>query len=112
MLKYPIQLNYQKSFLKHIINNLENKLSTESVQESVIHDDVYSAYGRLVAAGDSYEANYKHYLFGNNGQKIILKESNSLISDGTTGLRTWQVNIQISTYSFSLQNGYFNDNII
>lgn len=82
-LKYPVSLEYQKAFLKHLLKYLEK-------QDSVIYDSVYEEYGRLVAL-PCKNFNFKHYSIQNCKKDIILKENIQLISDGTTGLRTWQV---------------------
>lgn len=81
--KYPTKITYQVAFLKDIISELVK-------QNADIHDDIYSAYGRLMATPWQENYTYKHY-FLKNFNYVILKESVSLISDGTTGLRTWQV---------------------
>lgn len=81
--QYPIKINYQISFLKEVISKLEK-------QNAEIHDDIYTAYGRLMALPNQEEYFYKHYII-NDSKRISLKESVSLISEGTTGLRTWQV---------------------
>ncbi|CAH1185685.1 unnamed protein product [Phyllotreta striolata] len=105
--KYPIQLNYQKLFLKHVINKLES--SQNSLQETVIHDGVYEVYGHLVAAVDSFK-NYKHYYL-NDCNIITLKESNNLISQGTTGLRTWQASLALSEWII-YNKDQFNEKIV
>lgn len=82
-IKYPIKISYQINFLKEVISRLEK-------QNAEIHDDLYAAYGRLMAQPNQEQFFYKHYLLDTDKQ-ITLKESASLISEGTTGLRTWQV---------------------
>ncbi|KAG5884909.1 hypothetical protein JTB14_034107 [Gonioctena quinquepunctata] len=94
--KYPVQINYAKSFLKHIIDNLE-RLQRCAIQETVICDELYSAYGRLVALRFSSQC-FKHYLLETGDKVISLNESSNLISDGTTGLRTWQAAIALSEW--------------
>uniref|UniRef100_A0A6P7G9R3 Protein-lysine N-methyltransferase EEF2KMT-like n=1 Tax=Diabrotica virgifera virgifera TaxID=50390 RepID=A0A6P7G9R3_DIAVI len=108
VLKYPIQIKYQKLFLKYILDKLESLQAASEIdlEESTIHDDLYSAYGRLVAAGDSVEKNYKHYSLGKEYKVITLKESNSLISDGTTGLRTWQASLALSEWIIQNSNSF------
>lgn len=82
-IKYPIKISYQIAFLKEVISRLEK-------QNAEIHDDLYAAYGRLMAQPNQEQFFYKHYVLDNDKQ-VTLKESASLISEGTTGLRTWQV---------------------
>lgn len=83
-IKFPIKINYQITFLKEVISKLEK-------QNAEIHDDLYAAYGRLMAQPNQQQFFYKHYVM--NDSEITLKESASLVSEGTTGLRTWQVKI-------------------
>ncbi|XP_057652196.1 protein-lysine N-methyltransferase EEF2KMT [Diorhabda carinulata] len=109
VLKFPLQISYQKSFLKHILTVLESETNLE---EPVIHDDIYSAYGRLVATQDTFRENYKHYLLCNENKFITLKESNSLISDGTTGLRTWQASLALSEWIIQNKNVFDDKNVL
>ncbi|KAJ8976881.1 hypothetical protein NQ317_008074 [Molorchus minor] len=92
VLKYPIQISYQKAFLKHLIESLEK-------QDSEVHDNLYSAYGRLVALPSNYEHYFKHYSIKKSGKVVSLRENVNLISDGTTGLRTWQASLALSEWA-------------
>lgn len=83
IIKYPIKIDYQKAFLKHLLKTLENK-------GCEVHDDIYSAYGRLVILTFNSDC-FKHYMIDSTKRIISLKENICLISEGTTGLRTWQV---------------------
>ncbi|XP_023021187.2 protein-lysine N-methyltransferase EEF2KMT [Leptinotarsa decemlineata] len=96
VLECPLEINYQKLYLKHLIQNLE-KLQSGALQETVICDELYTAYGRLVALGSSSQC-FKHYLLGTDDKVISLQESSNLISDGTTGLRTWQASLALSEW--------------
>ncbi|XP_031352406.1 protein-lysine N-methyltransferase EEF2KMT isoform X2 [Photinus pyralis] len=89
VLEYPIQISYQKSFLKHLINRLERKGLTPS-------DCLYDAFGRVVALGDAGPY-FRHY-FLENGKIISLKENSSFISEGTTGLCSWQASLALSEW--------------
>jgi predicted nicotinamide N-methyase len=90
VLKYPVNINYQKAFVKSLLQYLEK-------QGSVIQDILYEEYGRLVAL-QSTTVNFKHYPLENCTRNIILKEDIRLISDGTTGLRTWQAALALSEW--------------
>ncbi|CAG9819008.1 unnamed protein product [Phaedon cochleariae] len=86
VLHLPLPTNYQKSFLKRIIDCLEEcRQRYSELKETVICDEIYSAYGRLVAIAVT-EDNFKHYMIKDKDKVISLKESNNLISDGTTGV--------------------------
>jgi predicted nicotinamide N-methyase len=93
VLKYPVNINYQKAFVKSLLQYLEK-------QGSVIQDILYEEYGRLVAL-QSTTVNFKHYPLENCTRNIILKEDIRLISDGTTGLRTWQAALALSEWVLS-----------
>ncbi|KAI4462238.1 hypothetical protein MML48_5g00003257 [Holotrichia oblita] len=84
--RYPIKISYQVAFLKHLINRLEK------LTDSDINDDVYDAFGRLMSLVDR-EKCYKHYNFDFccRNRNIILEENPNIISEGTTGLCSWQV---------------------
>ncbi|CAG2056060.1 unnamed protein product [Timema podura] len=83
--KFQIKISYQVSFLKSIITQLENA----GVD---VCDDLYSAYCSLLSRRPEEDGtHYKHYLLSNYEEDIItLKESCSLVSQGTTGLCSWQ----------------------
>ncbi|KAL6436796.1 hypothetical protein ACFW04_004892 [Cataglyphis niger] len=82
--RYPIKTSYQKAFLKLFMAKIE-----ESGNE--IHDDLYTAYCRLISLQDEEPVHYRHFLIENGTLNCItLKESTNLISKGTTGLCSWQ----------------------
>ncbi|XP_076250013.1 protein-lysine N-methyltransferase EEF2KMT [Rhynchophorus ferrugineus] len=97
VVKYPIRIEYQKVFIKHLLRTLENK-------GCEVHDDIYSVYGRLVALTYNSDC-FKHYIIDSTKGIIILKENNCLISEGTTGLRTWQASLALSEWA--LKNKHF-----
>lgn len=66
-------------------------------EKSEIHESLYKEYTRLVALSDS-GINFKHYCFKDESKSIILKEDTNLISEGTTGLRTWQASLVLSEW--------------
>ncbi|KAJ8917793.1 hypothetical protein NQ315_010699 [Exocentrus adspersus] len=105
VLKYQIETNYQKSFLKYIIENLEKH------QDSEVHDELYSAYGRLVALPAATEY-FKHYCIRNSGNIISIKENVNIISDGTTGLRTWQAALVLSEWALSNVEAFKNKTVL
>lgn len=57
-----------------------------------IHDDLYITYCQLLSLPDDEAMHYRHFLLENGTLNCItLKESTNLISQGTTGLCSWQV---------------------
>ncbi|KAL3269942.1 hypothetical protein HHI36_008998 [Cryptolaemus montrouzieri] len=99
ILKFPINVSYQKRFLKVYIDYLESK-------KSIVGDAVYNAFGRLVALPVDSSFYYVHYPIKFKESEslplIILKENINIISEGTTGLRTWQASLALAEWA--LQN--------
>ncbi|KRT83598.1 methyltransferase, partial [Oryctes borbonicus] len=91
--RYPIKISYQVAFLKYLIDRLERLEDTE------INDCIYDALGQLVSLTDAGKC-YKHYYFNFNGKNkvIILEEALSIISEGTTGLCSWQASLALSEW--------------
>lgn len=88
-LKYPLRIDYQVSFLKYLIQELEKQNAEE------IHDVIYEQL-TLKIVEESSEFSYKHYL---NGDEVItIKESNSFIRDGTTGLKLWPAALVLAKF--------------
>ena len=79
---YPIKPSYQITFLKFVISQLEE-------QEAELNDALYEKYCDLMHQGPGGPNYFKHYEYG-EGDVISLIESSSFISDGTTGLCSWQ----------------------
>jgi hypothetical protein len=82
---YPPSVSYIKSFLKHIISCLE-------VAEIDVIDRLYEIYTALIGRSDDSDSDpfcFKTYL-PRPDVPIILKESKHIVSNGTTGLCTWQ----------------------
>ncbi|XP_066588508.1 protein-lysine N-methyltransferase EEF2KMT [Prorops nasuta] len=83
--QYPMKKSYQLAFLKLLINKIEN-----SGQE--VNDDLYETYCSLVSSQEKEVMHYKHFLTENNQDShcITVQESVNIISNGTTGLCSWQ----------------------
>lgn len=84
--KQPLRHQYQKAFLKRLLNQLES-LSLD------VSEQLYSAYVRLVQMPDQLGSkSFNHYRVGSQDDQVVtLIEDANLISEGTTGLRTWKV---------------------
>uniref|UniRef100_A0A182IZ84 FAM86 N-terminal domain-containing protein n=1 Tax=Anopheles atroparvus TaxID=41427 RepID=A0A182IZ84_ANOAO len=88
--RYPVSVAYQVAFLKHVIE----QLSTMNVEQ---HDRLYENYCGMLSSGaelplddPSIGLSYKHYELPYGQGVISLKESGAFVSDGTTGLCSWQ----------------------
>lgn len=78
---HPLKTEYQIIFLKHLIQELEK--NTEE-----IHDLIFESLAEKVKQETS-EFSYKHFLLDDQSNAITIKESNSFVSKGTTGLKLW-----------------------
>lgn len=87
--KYPVKNNYRRNFLRLLIERLEN-------DNEEINDELYEFFCSYLSAVDS-PMHYRHFLINSN-QRVIIKESKSIISDGTTGLCSWQVKLIYNFY--------------
>lgn len=97
--KYPLRKSYQIAFLKHVIKSLEQNGNEE------IFDAFYENLTELLECDEEDEFSYKHFLVP-DGSFITVKESNSFIRDGTTGLKLWPAAIKLSEFIIS-QKEYF-----
>ncbi|XP_017888909.1 protein-lysine N-methyltransferase EEF2KMT [Ceratina calcarata] len=87
--KYPIKKSYQRAFLKWFMNKIEEK-------DQEIYDGIYTAYCNLVSLTLDESSHYRHFLMGSDC--ISIKESINIISDGTTGLISWQGAIELAEW--------------
>ncbi|CRK88010.1 CLUMA_CG001796, isoform A [Clunio marinus] len=90
---YPLKVEYQVSFLKYLLRKLQE------LQIEEIHDAIYEQL-TIKLREANLEYSYKHFLMQDKG--ITIKESNSFVRDGTTGLKLWPAALALS--DFILQN--------
>ncbi|GAB0093324.1 protein-lysine N-methyltransferase EEF2KMT [Sergentomyia squamirostris] len=85
----PISYAYLVAFLREAIQVLEQK-----TQE--VHDDFYTEFLRVqqLASVDQTQV-YKHYRVALNNAIVSVRETTRLITDGTTGLRTWPASLAL-----------------
>ncbi|KAH8386940.1 hypothetical protein KR093_003682 [Drosophila rubida] len=97
--RYPVRRSYQEAFVKRLLQVLKD--------HEELHDDIFeSMCGQLAKASLQEEAAsepaasnyaYKHYVL-QPGEHITLRESNSFVSEGTTGLCTWEAALALADY--------------
>lgn len=93
---YPLKTDYQIAFLKHVIQSLER----EGCEE--IHDDIYEQLA-VKLKEEKPDFSYKNFLLqADDSSTFTIKESNSFIRDGTTGLKLWPASMALA--EFILQN--------
>lgn len=111
--RYPVRRSYQEAFIKRLMQVLKD--------HEELHDDIYdSLCGQLAkvsvsAASAAVDGSvspaaptsptsptpssyaYKHYLL-QPSTHITLRESTSFVSEGTTGLCTWEAALALGDY--------------
>lgn len=95
VIDYPIKISTQISFLKKLITAMETS-------SSEIHDELYQALVRLKCITETEEFTFKHILV--EKEHIIIKEAVNMISNGTTGLHTWEAAIYLIDYLYNDNN--------
>jgi len=90
-LSYPVKINYQRSFLKQFISQLE------AIGEEVVNDLYTSYIEKLKSSSEEEKYHYCHYKLRDQ-TFISLRESNSFVTDGTTGLSTWEGGRALAEY--------------
>jgi len=88
-LLYPVKEDYQRTFLKKFISQLEN--CGEEVCESL-----YKEYLVRLSSGEPQQYHHRHFLI--NGKTLTIQEHTSIVSGGTTGLATWEGGLALSEW--------------
>lgn len=82
--KYSCNRNFSVRFFKNLIQYLEN--------EQEVHDDMYEFLCTVMNKHES-EYSYRHYIIKDDLNNIVtIKETKNMVVNGTTGLKTWEVN--------------------
>ena len=83
--KYPCNKNFSRLFFKKLIEILET--------DQEVHDDIYKFVCSTMNNNDNIY-NYQYYVINNDLNNIVtIKETKNMVINGTTGLKTWEVNI-------------------
>lgn len=96
--KYPIKQSYQRAFLKWLMNKIEEK-------DGEICDIMYITYCNLISSTIKESIHYRHFLIENDC--VSIKESTNIISEGTTGLCSWQGAIELSKWCMKNKNKFY-----
>ena len=90
-----IRLPPSPQFIKHFLKSL---MAQTEAQDEIVSETVLMAYVSLIQSRDlNQEFTYCHYVLP-RGQIVSLKESLYHISQGSTGLRTWQASFAMIEY--------------
>lgn len=82
--KYPLKVEFCRLFFKKLIKYLD--------QYSEVHDDMYEFICSLMKIKNEENTFcYRHYIFQNLNDIITIKETNNMVINGTTGMKTWEV---------------------
>uniref|UniRef100_A0A3P8QH70 FAM86 N-terminal domain-containing protein n=2 Tax=Astatotilapia calliptera TaxID=8154 RepID=A0A3P8QH70_ASTCA len=92
--KFPPSVRYRRLFLSQLIRRLE-----ASGCEPL--DELYDALAEVVGAEETMEC-YKSYLLPAGGA-VSLMENIALISEGTTGLVTWEAALYLAEWALENQ---------
>lgn len=103
---YPVQPKYTLRFLRYIIDRLE-------AANQEVHDDLYESYCDFQAIDTgSAMFSYRHYKVNGYDELITLKESNSNISEGTTGLSVWGAAFILAEWAIENKSNIANMNVL
>ena len=91
---YPISLKYRQTFIKSLIKETEK-------HNLKVCETLSTSYALLLSdcnhIQSDYNLNYLSYILS-DGQTISLQESDNLVIDGTTGLRSWSAAKHLAKY--------------
>ncbi|XP_073697056.1 protein-lysine N-methyltransferase EEF2KMT [Garra rufa] len=102
-LKNPPSLKYRRRFLTELIKRHE-KFAAEPL------DELYEALGEVVCAQEE-DMCYKTYLLP-TGDAVSLAENVTLISQGTTGLVTWDAALYLSEWALENTHIFKNKTVL
>ncbi|KAG9462425.1 hypothetical protein GDO78_014153 [Eleutherodactylus coqui] len=97
--KYPPSLQYRRLFLSELIKKHE-RTGAEPL------DDLYSALAEVLNSEDTAVC-YKSYCLP-TGDLVTLSENVAIISEGTTGLVTWEAALFLAEWAIE-NNDIFNN---
>ncbi|CAI9718797.1 Hypothetical predicted protein [Octopus vulgaris] len=104
--KYPPSLTYQRNFVKHFLHKLESC-------ESEVCDEVYEVYSDILNQKEEEDDTlcYKTYTLPSSNT-VSLQESVHLVTQGTTGLSTWQAAQNLAEWSIENSEVFQNKKIL
>ncbi|KAE8579871.1 hypothetical protein XENTR_v10024220 [Xenopus tropicalis] len=101
--KYPPSPQYRRLFLSELIKKHES-----SGAEPL--DDLYDALAEVLNSEETTRC-YKSYLLP-SGESVTLSENVAIISEGTTGLVTWEAALSLAEWSIKNKDIFKNRSIL
>ncbi|XP_032087260.1 protein-lysine N-methyltransferase EEF2KMT isoform X2 [Thamnophis elegans] len=102
-LKYPPSVQYRRRFLSELIRKHEST-STEPL------DQLYEALGVVLNCEETTHC-YKNYLLP-SGDAVTLRENVAFVSQGTTGLVTWDAGLYLAEWALENSEVFRNRRIL
>lgn len=103
VVQYPLKVEYQQSFLRKLIKELE-------ARGAEISGNLYERHVEILQCTNG-EKVFRHFLL-DDGSVITVRESISIISDGTTGLYIWQAAHVLINWCFNNRELLRNSSIL
>uniref|UniRef100_UPI003AAE47AE protein-lysine N-methyltransferase EEF2KMT isoform X1 n=1 Tax=Centroberyx gerrardi TaxID=166262 RepID=UPI003AAE47AE len=97
--KHPPSVKYRRLFLTELIR----RVGQEAAEAEPL-DELYDALGQVLGAEEGAEC-YKSYILPCGGA-VSLLESVAVISDGTTGLVTWEAGLYLAEWALDNQQAF------
>ncbi|XP_063359865.1 protein-lysine N-methyltransferase EEF2KMT [Cydia amplana] len=103
--RYPVKNEFSKLFFKKLISFIE------PYQE--VHDDVYEFLCLSMKSESSDMFCYRHYVIGHSlGNIITIKETNNMVVNGTTGMRTWEAALMLADWALCNEDIFLNKKVL
>ncbi|XP_059481875.1 protein-lysine N-methyltransferase EEF2KMT [Neocloeon triangulifer] len=109
--KYPVKIAFQKSFIKNLMDDLENS-------HCEMTERFFELYCALLEKEKSKEkrAQYHHFKICNEEikeiKKIIIKCDENFLSGGTTGLSLWQAGFSLAEWALENKQRLYGKNVL
>ncbi|KAM9016089.1 protein-lysine N-methyltransferase EEF2KMT isoform 1-T1 [Ara ararauna] len=101
--KYPLSARYRRCFLTELIKKHESATAEPL-------DELYDALAAILNEEESTHC-YKHYLLP-AGECVTLSESVAVISEGTTGLVTWEAALHLAEWALQNPSSFRNRTVL
>ncbi|XP_073943817.1 protein-lysine N-methyltransferase EEF2KMT-like isoform X1 [Choristoneura fumiferana] len=102
---YPVNNEFSKLFFKKLIDCIE------SYHE--IHDDFYTFLCFLMNKKSLNTFCHRHYVLNNDTRNIItIMETNNMVVNGTTGMRTWEAALTLADWALSNKDVFAHKKVV